>query len=75
MKKEYTETIPRQEILHKLIICDNSACNTVIEDNGELLEEHQQVGFKMKLLDCCSEKCVKILSKKKNLTPLKVINK
>ena len=59
MKKEYIEKIPTQEVKHKLLICDNPQCKTVIMDNGELLEKHFQMGNGKKLMDFCSEKCGK----------------
>ena len=74
MKKEWIEDIPAINITHKIVICDNPNCGTVIEDKRNLdccptcekpfdvkLEEHIQIGNKKgdKLLDFCSEKCSK----------------
>ncbi|GAI31794.1 unnamed protein product [marine sediment metagenome] len=60
-KREYIEKIPAKEIKHKLIICDNPNCESVIIDNGYLITEgHLQTGsLKGELLDFCDEKCLK----------------
>ena len=77
MKTEYTEKIPALRIKHKLIICDNPKCKKVIRDKREIdyclvcdkrfdvdLEDHYQGGDKDgKLLDACSERCLKIATK------------
>jgi len=63
MKKSYIEEIPAQKVKHNLIICDNQHCQSVIEDNGEILvETYTQIGNGRDLIDCCSEKCVKVMS-------------
>ncbi len=65
MKKTYIEelpAIPERDIKHDIIICDY--CETVIVDNGKKLEEHFQSGDGKKLLDFCSERCMKKVTKK-----------
>ena len=59
-KKEYIEEEPANEIKHKIIVCDNPNCETVIEEDSKQLEEHWQTGSNTnKLLDFCSERCLK----------------
>ena len=60
-KKEYVEWEPASEIKHKIIVCDNPNCGTVIEEDGKQLEkEHWQTGSMMgDLLDFCSKRCLR----------------
>ncbi len=65
-KKEYIEEEPANEIKHKIIVCDNPNCETVIEEDGEQLEEHWQTGSNAgELLDFCSKRCLEKFEKEK----------
>ena len=74
MKKEYTENIPAHTVHHKLVVCDNSDCNSVIKDNGEQISDlYIQIGSQDEnLLDACSERCAKILENKRKKFPQKL---
>jgi len=59
MKASYTETTPEKVITHKIIVCDNQDCLKVITDNKQQIGTHHQAGDGKKILDFCSDRCMR----------------